>query len=227
MAYVIITLILIFGLALTGIGIRLVRGQRRMEHRQTVALAALRAAFGAPPLAVVPDQQRTRPVLTFIKGGAAPVIALLFLARRHIWRAVGVGASVAAAGVVAGALAVGQGGASGAPTTGTGSPSIGLTGATASRASVPPSTTPGSAPSASFAASAPPPASQTIDVFAAEPQQPAQGSATTGAGAAPSTPVPTQTPPARSPSASSSAPSPAPSCLVKVTLPPILGVCLL
>lgn len=223
--FIIITLISAFGAILTTIGLRLIRGQKRMEHRQAVALAALRAGFGAPPLTVVPDRpQHSRPALTFIKGGAAPVIALLYLARRHVWRAVGVGASAAAAGIVAGALAVGHDGGA-APATGTGAPSAGLTGATAPASA---SAAPGSAPPATYAASAPPANGQTIEVFAAEAAHPSSGTLTTpNTSPASSTPAPTATHPARSPLASGPAPSPTSDCLATVELPPILGACVL
>lgn len=228
--FIIITLISVFGAILTTIGLRLIRGQKRMEHRQAVALAALRAGFGAPPLTAVPDRpQHPRPTLTFIKGGAAPVIALLYLARRHAWHAVGVGASAATAGIVAGALAVGHGGGA-APATGTGAPSAGLTGATApaSASAAPSSAASGSAPPATYAASAPPANGQTIEVFAAEAAHPSSGTPTTpNTSPASSTPAPTATHPARSPLAGGPAPSPTSGCLATVELPPILGACVL
>ena len=225
--YLIITLILSFGSALVGIGVKLIRGQQRMEQRQAVALAALRAQVGAPDPEHDPDRRHGM----FLVPPVAALAGIALLLRRHWVRTVSAaGGALAATAVVLGLLlghqpppAVAGPPQAGQPTTVTS-----LTGAT-----VP--TTAGSA-----ASSRPAPVSTAPGTPVAAPTTAA--ATVVLAAEAPALPPPTVAPstlpvPSRSPSAPGTTPAPtgqptpvpsgSTSCLLAVNAQPILGVCLL
>lgn len=228
--YLIIILILSFGSALVGIGIRLIHGQQRMEQRQTVALAALRAQAGQPPEPEPETRAERRHRFTVYEGGGgAAALALLVLCRQHWVRTVSAAAgALAATAVILGLLLGNQPPATAGPPLAGQPTTASLTGATGPATTV----------SAEASSSRPAPVASTqLPPVAAEP--------VVYAGGAPSLPPPSVAPstsrpaPSRSPSAPGTTPAPTgkptpgptPSgstpCLVAVTVPTVLGVCLL
>ena len=228
MGYLIIILILSFGSALVGIGIRLIHGQQRMEQRQTVALAALRAQAGQPPEPEpepVPDRRHGM----YVVPPVAVLAAIALVLRQHWVRTVSAAAgALAATAVVLGLLLGNQPPATAGPPRAGQPTTASLTGATSPATTVSAVVAASSGPAAVASTQLPAP-------VAAEP--------VVYAGGAPSSSPPTIAPssavpvPSRSPSAPGTTPAPtgrptpAPSgstaCLLAVDASPILGVCLL
>ena len=224
--YINTILILSFGSAMVGFGVLLIKGQRRMEHRQQVFIAAWRAQAGAPEPEPEPEKRHLR----LVPPGAA-LLTLAVVLRRHWVRTVSAaGGALAATAVVLGLMLGNQPPATAGPPQAGQPTTASLTGATS------PATTASAVPSSSRPV--PVGGTQLPPVVVAEP--------VVYAGGAPSLPPPptvapsTQPPvPSRSPSAPGTTPAPTgkptpgppPSsstpCLLAVNAQPILGVCLL
>lgn len=228
MSILIITLIIVFGCVLTALGVHIVRGLGRVEREIALNRATLDALIAAADLEpeAIPEQARRRPVLTVIKGGLAPVIALLALGRRHWMRTVTGAAGAATATLVGLSLALGH-----SPTAPAGPPQAAAPPTTALAASTSATLPRAPTPAATGSATAPP-APRTAPKTTAPTSAPVHAARATQSAAVAVQVSVRVTLPAVSASlpvqSTTLIPQPSqsgPACLIAVNAQPILAVC--